>query len=72
MATVEELEREVANLKSSLTQYAAQCALSISRARRESARAALAGMGVSGVVFGLAGYLLGSRNGMRRARELMK
>lgn len=32
----------------------------------------LTGMGVSGVVFGLAGYLLGSRYGMRRARELMK
>lgn len=68
MATIEELEREVLNLRNSL----AQCALSIARARQDSARVTLAGMGVSGVLFGLAGYLLGSRNGMRRARELMK
>lgn len=68
MATVQDLEREVAGLKNSL----AQCVLSIARVRQENARATLVGMGVSGVVFGLAGYLLGSRNGMRRARELMK
>jgi D-arabinose 5-phosphate isomerase GutQ len=68
MATVEELEREVATLKNSLT----QCVLSIARVRQENGRVVLAGMGVSGAVFGLAGYLLGSRNGMRRARELMK
>lgn len=68
MATIQDLEREVANLKSSL----AQCALSIARARQANAQVVLMGMGVSGMVFGLAGYLLGSRNGMRRARELMK
>lgn len=68
MATVQELEREVVGLKNSL----AQCVLSIARVRQENARVTLVGMGVSGVVFGLAGYLLGSRNGMRRARELIK
>lgn len=68
MTTIEELEREVVNLKNSL----AQCALSIARARQDSARVTLVGMGLSGVLSGLAGYLLGSRNGMRRARELMK
>ncbi|MFZ6184893.1 hypothetical protein [Nannocystis pusilla] len=68
MATIQDLEREVANLKSSLV----QCALSIARARQANAQVVLMGMGVSGMVFGLAGYLLGSRNGMRRARELMK
>lgn len=68
MATIQELEREVASLKNSL----AQCALSIARARQANGQALLLGMGMSGAVFGLAGYLLGSRNGMRRAGELMK
>lgn len=68
MATIQELEREVAGLKNSLV----QCALSITRARQGNAQALLLGMGMSGVVFGLAGYLLGSRNGIRRASELMK
>lgn len=68
MATIQELEREVANLKTSLT----QCVLSIARVRQENTRVTLVGMGVSGVIFGLAGYLLGSRNGMRRARELIE
>lgn len=68
MATVQELEREVANLKTSLT----QCVVGIARVRQQNAHVVLVGMGMSGVVFGLAGYLLGSRNGMRRARELMK
>jgi hypothetical protein len=68
MATIQELEREVANLNNSLM----QCALSIARARQANAQALLLGMGMSGAVFGLAGYLLGSRNGMRRASELMK
>lgn len=72
MATIDELEREVARLKTSLTQHAVQCAQSISRVRQESARATVAGMALSGVVFGLGGYLLGSRSGMRRARELMQ
>lgn len=66
--TVEELERDVTDLKTSL----AQCVLAVARVRQDNARVVLAGMGMSGVVFGLAGYLLGSRNGMRRARELMK
>lgn len=68
MATVQELEREVANLKASLT----QCVVGIARVRQQNSQVVLVGMGMSGVVFGLAGYLLGSRNGMRRASELMK
>lgn len=68
MATVQELEREVANLKESLT----RCAVAIARVKQQNGQVVLVGMGMSGVVFGLAGYLLGSRNGMRRARELMK
>jgi hypothetical protein len=68
MATIEELEREVTTLKLSLV----RCTQAVAQVRASNAQTTLVGMGISGVVFGLAGYLLGSRNGMHRAREMMK
>lgn len=64
--TVEELNRRVAQLEQALL----NCMQGVQRVRRDDARATVVGMALSGVVFGLVGYLAGNRSGMRAAREL--
>jgi hypothetical protein len=64
--TVEELQKRVGNLEQALL----RCMQGVQQVRRDDARAAIVGMALSGVVFGLVGYLAGSRSGMRVAREM--
>lgn len=65
--TVEELQRRVGNLEQALL----RCMQGVQQVRRDDARAAAVGMALSGVIFGLVGYLAGSRSGMRAARDLV-